>query len=356
MALSRLLLKNIRCIQSAEISPCHHFNLFYGDNGAGKTSLLEAINILSTGRSFRTHHFREVIRHEQASLMVAGMQETDNKIQQLGIERTKDSVKVRINKQPVKQIADLSFALPIIEFHPGSTELITGNPGQRRAYMDWGVFQTNADFYSDWRQYQHALKQRNALLKAKRPKQEIKLWNHPLVQSAKKVNQARYHYLTDLKNHLAGLFNYIATDYNLGFQYRSGWKHEEDFEESLEKNLYRDQTLGYTHSGPHRADLLIAFNGRPASTCASRGQLKFITILLKLLQAAHYNKATDKKAILLLDDLPSEFDQENMQQIINLIINLKTQVFITTVDAKTKEFKKEQLKMFHVKQGVVSEK
>ena len=356
MALSRLLLKNIRCIKSAEITPCHNFNLFYGDNGAGKTSLLEAIHILSTGRSFRTYHFREVIRHEQANLMVAGIQETENKTKQLGIERTKDSVKVRINKQSVKQIADLSFALPIIEFHPGSTELITGNPGQRRAYMDWGVFQTNPDFYSDWRQYQHALRQRNALLKARKSDQEITLWNLPLIQSAEKVSQARNLYLTDLESHLDNLFNQLAIDYKPGFQYRPGWKQGEAFEESLEKNLHRDKTLGFTHSGPHRADLNITFNERSAAIVASRGQIKFITILLKILQAAHYNKVTEKKAILLLDDLPSEFDQYHMQQIIDLIIDLKTQVFITTVDAKTNTYKKEPLKVFHVKQGAVSEK
>lgn len=356
MALSRLLLKNIRSIESAEIFPCHQFNLFYGDNGAGKTSLLEAINILSTGRSFRTHHFRDVIRHKQANLMVAGIQETDNKTQQLGIERTKDSVKVRINKQPVKQIAELSYALPVIEFHPGSTQLITGDPGQRRAYIDWGVFQTNPDFFSDWRQYQHSLRQRNTLLKAKKSKQEIRLWDHPLTQSAKKIDEARYLYLTNLESHLASLFNQLAINYKLGFQYRSGWKQGETFEESLEKNLNRDQILGYTYSGPHRADLNITLNERPASSCASRGQLKFITILLKLLQATHLKKATEKNAILLFDDLPSEFDHDHIQQVINLIINLKTQVFITTIEAEKKTLKNEPLKLFHVKQGMVTEK
>lgn len=356
MALSRLLLKNIRSIESAEIFPCHQFNLFYGANGAGKTSLLEAINILSTGRSFRTHRVRDIIRQKQPTFMVAGIQETDNKTQQLGIERTNDSVNVRINKQPVKQIAELSYALPLIEFHPGSTQLITGDPGQRRAYMDWGVFQTNPGFFSDWRQYQHSLRQRNALLKAKKPKQEITLWNDPLIQSAKKVDQARHHYLTNLESHLADLFNQLTINYELGFQYRSGWKQGETFEESLGKNLNRDQDLGYTYSGPHRADLNITLNNRLASSYASRGQLKFITILLKLLQATHFKKTTQENAILLFDDLPSEFDRDHLQQIINLIIEIKTQVFITTIEADIKTLKNETKKMFHVKQGEVLEK
>lgn len=355
MALSRLLLKNIRSIKSAEINPGRNFNLFYGDNGAGKTSLLEAINILSTGRSFRTHLIRDVIHHKQKYLTVSGTQGTVYKILQLGIERSKDEVKVRINQQSVRQISELSFALPVIEFHPGSTQILTGEPGQRRSYLDWGVFQTTPDFLTDWRQYQHVLKQRNVLLKEKKPVSEISLWDQQLISSAEKIHQARYQYLLSLECYLPQMLSELSIDYKLELGYRSGWKSGETFKQALEKNLKRDQSLGYTYSGPHRADLLIFLDSYSAASSASRGQLKFITILLKILQAIHYEKCTKNNAILLLDDLPSEFDTEHLKQIMQLIKRLNTQVFITTVNPGDNVIQQNLQKMFHVKQGVVRE-
>lgn len=355
MALSRLLVNNVRCIESAEISPCSGFNLFCGDNGAGKTSLLEAIHILSTGRSFRTRHFRDVLRYKQQSLVVSGTLQSENKSVQVGIQRSRDRIRVRIDQQPINQLAELSRVFPVIEFHPGSTQLITGDPGFRRAWLNWGVFQTNPEYFSCWRQYQHSLKQRNAALRAHARENEVRLWDKPMIEMAVRIHQAREEYLAQLENLLPDLLNQTEVAPDIAFSYRQGWKKGQAFEEVLQQNLQRDLALGYTHSGPHRADLSIFFNGHQAATSASRGETKFLTILLKLLQAHHCKQSSNKNTILLLDDLPSELDSDHLNYTFQLLGNLRTQVFLTAVDnASLSKVGKYETKLFHVKHGVVT--
>lgn len=354
MALTRLFCQNLRSIQSADIQPDPGINIFYGANGAGKTSLLEAIHILSTGRSFRTPLIRNVIQYDQESLIVTGTLYESGRQQQVGIQRWKDQVRARINQQPVRHIATLSSVLPVLAFHPVSSRLITDDPGERRAYIDWGVFQIHPEFLKHWRLYRHILKQRNAAIKRKKPGKEISLWDDQLTESASHIHKVRAEYIANLQTRLPQITSEFSIPYELDIEYRPGWNTNQDFKSVLAVNLDRDLSLGYTYAGPHRADMNILLDSHPAASIASRGQLKLITIILKMLQADQLSIRTGRKAILLLDDLPSEFDRKHLKETTQLLERLETQLFITMIEPDTTLFDSNTTKMFHVKHGRVN--
>ena len=247
----------------------------------------------------------------------------------------------------------MSSVLPVLAFHPVSSRLITEDPGERRAYIDWGVFQVRPEFLRHWRLYRHTLKQRNAAIKRKKSGHEISLWDHQLAESAQNIHIVRADYIANLQTRLPQITSEFSMPYELGIQYRPGWNTDQDFKAVLTNDLDRDLSLGYTYAGPHRADMNIILDNHAAATIASRGQLKLITIILKILQADQFSIKTGRKAILLLDDLPSEFDRQHLEETTQLLQRLQTQLFITMIEPDISIFNNIKVKMFHVKHGQV---
>lgn len=142
MSLVRLGVRGVRVIASAELQACPQLNLVLGENGSGKTSLLEAIHILSLSRSFRVGTIEPVVRHGEAHLMVTGETADGHRI---GVEKGRGHSRLRIDGRDARGVGELAGALPVVALHPDSHELISGPPGERRQFLDWGVFQSDPD-------------------------------------------------------------------------------------------------------------------------------------------------------------------------------------------------------------------
>ena len=196
MILSQLELCQVRNLAEAKLTPSPGVNLIYGANASGKTSLLEAIHILSTSRSFRSLHILHIIQREKDYLRVIGkVLDAKQKEISLGIERDKESTQLRLAGEVVKTASRLASMLPVQIINPDVHKLLEQGPKYRRQFLDWGVFHVEQSFHSIWTEYNRILKQRNAALRSGMKPADIQAWDKGLVENALKITQLRSKYI-----------------------------------------------------------------------------------------------------------------------------------------------------------------
>src|SRR6476620_5190017 len=189
MSLAELRIENLRCIESAVLEFSPELNLIAGENGAGKTSILEAIFLLGRGRSFRTRSSERLIRHGQPKLTVFGRTD-DSPSRQAGIEIAADGgTRARINGENARSLLELSGVVPVQAIDPEIHKLVDQGPERRRRWLDWLVFHVEPTFGLAWARYNRALKQRNAALKTS--DREVSAWDGELVQNGVAITEAR---------------------------------------------------------------------------------------------------------------------------------------------------------------------
>lgn len=357
MYLTQLDIRQVRNLEDVQIKPGKRCNYIYGDNASGKTSVLEAIYLLSIARSFRTTHIKHVISHEKSSLQVFARIEKNNNEETtaLGLERSPQKTRIRINGSDVKQVSQLSALLPVQIINPDVHKLLEQGPKYRRQFVDWGVFHVEHHFLQAWQHYYRVLKQRNAALRKHQPKKSITLWDEQLIQYAKELTLARENYLLGflpIFNKYVDKLMGLSVDIN----YQRGWNAELSFTDTLNKTFEKDSFKGFTSSGPHRADLEILHNNNLVQNCFSRGQQKLLVCAMRLAQISHLKKETDQESILLVDDLAAELDIQHRQSLIELLIDTNAQLFVTATEQNSFDLPPEiEPKMFHVEHGVVKE-
>jgi DNA replication and repair protein RecF len=201
MPLTRLEITDFRNLASAKLEPISSgFNLFYGHNGSGKTSLLEAIYYLSLGRSFRSTVIGRIVRNTADKFRIFAQKTApgDQSIP-IGIERQlQGDTKIRIAGKDVQSIAELADFTPVQLINSSCFNLLDGGPVFRRKYLDWGIFYLNKDFLRIWRDVSQILKQRNAALRSRRPKKELEAWTQELAAKGMALDQLRQEYVQQL--------------------------------------------------------------------------------------------------------------------------------------------------------------
>lgn len=356
MFLSHLSISRLRNIESASLKPACGPNLLVGENGSGKTSILESINVLSQGRSFRVGNNKGLIQHTNDDLLILGELSENEDSTKVGVEISKSGSRARINKQPVKTLTELSNAIPVQSIHPASFTLLNGEPSNRRSFLDWGVFFEQPQFGTIWKRYKTALSQRNAALRNGLSPRDIVCWDKEICQSGEKIAELRSDYFSRLQERLLPLLNQFEDFREVQFVFGRGWSRESSLAELLVSGLDRDRKLGYTYCGSHRGDFRIKVDGADIAQFGSRGQIKRIILLLKMAQILLFIDLNGNRCILLIDDLLSEFDDKNVQVFVKLFRELKLQSFITS--ASSEEVNSKLInpeKMFHVKHGSVQE-
>ena len=330
-------------------------------NGSGKTSFLEAIYYLGFGGSFRCSLVKNIISYDKDSFLLFSkgsfLEEGDHF--SVGIQRFQSGdMQMRISKEKVKNRTQLVKLLPIQLINAQSYRLLESTPLYRRQFMNWGLFYKDEDlFLKVWSKVNKILKQRNSVLKRSWIK-ENSFWDDELVKISYELHQMRQIYIESLTPILYELIGQLL-DLEISMEYYPGWNLNEDLKEVLSNSLERDLRLGYTGSGPHRADLKFKTTKGNVSNILSRGQQKLLIYALRLAQGLLMQRHTKKQSIYLIDDLPSELDLEKQEYMIELLKKIKSQVFITGIDRKELQnfFKKtSELRVFHVEHGNINEK
>ena len=355
MWLQNITIKNCRSLLNVELELSSNLNIIVGENASGKTSFLEALTLLSSGRSFRTTHISDVISYNKEAVLVSAKVFDNNNLQsQIGLQKNKNKTTIRINKNNVFTQAELSLHLPLTIIHPGSIDLITGPPTQRRSFIDWIAFYQFPSFHEKWKKYQHILKQRNICLKEFKYRSSLNKWTEELVLLQPLINDYRIDALNLLKIEWAKILKFLFTDIKFDLIFKSGFPDSLDITINNLLKYYKEREeydikIQRTSGGVHRADFKIIMGDRLATEIASRGQLKLLAISLLLAKNAVICDSESKKGVLLIDDLAAELDNKNKALLLNYLSSLNQQLIITM----TNQYDISNLdhKVFHVKHG-----
>ena len=355
MSLVHLEIARVRNLDTISLDPAERINLIHGENASGKTSLLEAIHLLSLGRSFRSNSIQSVIQRGQETLTVFGRVQGPGGLTSVGIEKGRQLTRIRINQQTVQKSSALAAVMPVQVINPDIHRLFEQGPRYRRQFLDWGLFHVEPAFLSVWQAYHKVLRQRNAALRARSAPREVRYWDSQLLEQGQRLSELRRQYLADLQpwleQYVGKLLDIIPT-----VSYQSGWAREVDFAAAIERGFERDRQQGFTHSGPHRADLVIRHEARPVQEHFSRGQQKLLACAMRLAQVAQYRASQAKVPVLLVDDLPAELDPERRARLMTLLMQSGAQLFITATEPELISLPDEDnTKMFHVEHGSIRE-
>ncbi len=346
-----LSLKDFRIFECLEVSPSASLNILSGPNGAGKTSVLEAIALFGSGRSFRASRLRPLIRSSADSFIIYARTQLG---QDLGVQCFAGSspLKIRLNAHDVA-LHTLVAQCPVAVLEPASLDIFEGGGLHRRQLIDWVMFHVEPLFLPTWLQYQRALKQRNALLqRGIIDHRQYKPWDEELDITAKSLNQYRMRFIEKFSLEFCSQVNAHVPGITLSVSWHAGWQN--DLLSLLSEHLFKDIERGYTFYGPHRADLHFQISGGlPAKECLSRGQRKLISLIFRKLQIEEVINYGGKP-VVLLDDPLSELDVTFRSFLFGWIKMMPSQTWITTTEpAMVVDFMEKEHRMFHVEQGRV---
>lgn len=360
--------QHIRNLEDFKVSPSPQNNLFFGKNGAGKTSLLESIYLNSLGRSFKTSSLSNVINESSNNCLVFSRywDETLQSNHKIGLQRWRGNRQtIKLDEKTLQSLSPLAQLIPILAVLPGETLLVDGGSSIRRKYLDWIMFHVEPRFLSYWKQHQNLLKQRNHLLRSaqKHPRQkkdlllELSSWDRQFVEVNEQINKLREPVFEPLiektRQTLSQLPAFKGLADSLGGDFYKGWSSKQSgLEDILREGLEQDLRAGFTKHGAHRADFQLQVNNNSAREYLSSGQKKLLSISMRLAQAQELRARAGKAAVLLVDDLFAELDDDNTEAFIRLIENLNLQTFFTSLQGvPDSRFFKKEVKMFHVEQG-----
>lgn len=330
MALRRLQVTDLRCLQAAELSLDPLYTLISGPNASGKTSLLESIHILGRGRSFRTRRLEHLIRRGAERFVVFGEVESATRRIAVGVEGSVVGMRAKVDGRFTASLAELTVVLPVQIIDPEVHKLIEEGPSRRRRYLDWGVFHVEPDFIGQWQRYHQVLKQRNAALKARQAAPLIALWDADLVRLGELLTAARSRYVAILSEQ-AREVGIRLLGQPLDLTYRSGWPRDMRFAEALARSSHQDLERASTQVGPQRADLVIRLGGHGIKDRISRGQQKLVAAALLIAQLRLFPADALVRPTLLLDDPAAELDDASLTALIREVSEQRVQLIVTTL-------------------------
>ena len=187
-------------------------------------------------------------------------------------------------------------------------------------------------FFKSWQRFKKALLQRNAALKSKQKFDVCQLWNTEISNTANYIDQLRSEYFEKLTPYLNELTQQFFINDVVTIEYKRGWPADKNLIDLMDENIQKERMKGYTHYGPHRAEITIKVNGQSAQTCISRGQQKTLVALMRLAQAKQFSEATQKPCVLLYDDLAAELDAHHRNLILSVLSTMNIQLFLTAIE------------------------
>lgn len=355
MKIKSLELKDYRNINHVRFDFHKHLNIFYGENGQGKTNILEAIALLSLGRSFRINQDAYLIKENQPFSMIEATLENDEKLKVVISDKGKYLTR---NQKVIEKLSDFIGICNVVLFHPDDLQFFTQSPMKRRKEIDYELGKNSHTYLSNLSTVNQLLANRNAFLKKDSEDQlYLDVIDEQWIKLSVSIIESRRDFIaaisetTDLYfSKLSDLNSKITIDYQTQIDLK-----ETDYLSALKKrvddNYRRDKEFRLTHVGIHRDDYIFKIDGEPIINVLSQGQRRLLIIAFKFAIINWLIQKNDKVPIFCMDDLFSELDHVKRQNVLDLL-DENLQVFITTTDLNFIETKKDK-RIFEIKGGNV---
>lgn len=352
MPIQRFTATNFRCLGHAELDADPGYNLIYGPNASGKTSILEAIAYLGRGKSFRGAATADLIRHGEQEFVLFGEVLAGDRTARVGVRNNSDGLQVRVDGEGGGGAAALAAVLPVQIIDPDVHGLVAGAPEQRRRYLDWLAFHVEHGYLDAWRRFRRVLRQRNAALRSGAAAEVISGWDTEFAAQAAMIDRGRRAALMAVSEALQRTADELLQS-DIEFSYQRGWSADKRLSAALEEGVERDRQLGNTQLGPHRADLRLSSGTRRARRLVSRGQEKLLACAMVLAATEAAQTALEQPVLLLLDDPAAELDSDSLQRLMRQVAALGCQVVATSLEPDERLFAAPAA-LFHVEHGRLS--
>ncbi len=391
MIVSALKLKNYRNYSELEIKPTPGLNVLFGENGQGKTNIVEAIYMCTSARSHRTSKDLELIKHDKSRYQIdlnyysSKLSEIDYsfekslRLQYGDFANNKNQRVLHKNEVKLDKVSEFVGNFHAVIFAPEDLQLVKDGPTVRRRFMDLLLSQIKLNYFVSLQNYSRVLNQKNKLLKSFREANNYKLnefdsalldtWDEELSKYALVIINERFRLLESLKDYAREIHMHISDDAeHLTFKYKTntGMKVEFSDDENfanimqrLKDRRIRDIAVGSTSVGTHRDDFEIFLNDEPIRNYGSQGQQRTAVLSLKMAELQIIADITKEVPVLLLDDVMSELDANRREKLLSSLEN--TQIFITTTDPEQldedwiEKSKNSGISYFKVDAGTVTE-
>ena len=342
MPINRVYLENFRLFKKKDLTLSEDKNFIQGLNGSGKTSILESIELLINGKSFRATKSKDCINHTKDSFAISlkgsclgrdvvlkGSNSVDGRL----------SFSRKLNDKVTKK-SNVFFLQTVLA---KNLRMIEGEPDLRRDHLNNLMFHVKPSSYHSYVAYNKALKQRNRCLRQKLSKSEILSWTESLSVTGVELSRHQHEFFKSFRNTLIESLNLPSKDKKFNFldeadvKFTKGWERSKSLLSTLLDSTEKDISIGYTSQGPHRMDCTYFMKGKKASSVLSRGQLKILILLVFLINHKLINSFVESDTVLLIDDLGAELDIENLELILYEISKIPNQVILTGIKGEDLE-------------------
>jgi DNA replication and repair protein RecF len=333
LAIDGLAVRAFRNLGDADLAPSGRFNVVYGDNGQGKTNLLEALYVVATSRSFRTQKPGDVVQHGASIASVRARIREEGELREQTVGLKAGARLARVDGKKPASLAAYALRTPVVVFHPGEIALSMGGGSERRRLMDRLALYVRAGSLDDLDRYQRASRERQRALETRgTAATDLDEWEALMVQHGAAIMAVRAEVSERLASATMTAFSEIAAPgLNLGVTYAPGApRSEAEYRAQLAAGRARDVRRGGAGVGPHRDDLALEIDGRPVRGLASQGQHRAVVLALKSAEVQVVGSARDARPILLLDDVSSELDRSRTEALFAFLQEQRGQVFLTT--------------------------
>ena len=344
MRIEHLKLTNFRNYSKLEIDFNKNVNIFVGDNGKGKTNILESIYVLSLTKSNRFGNEEDLIKFNEEIAKIEGLIKNEDLIKKQEVQLTRNKKQIFINNKEIRRIRDYISNFCIISFTPDDLEIVKGSPNTRRNMINIDISQLENNYISYLNDYNHIIKMRNEYLKkmnldGNSDSRYLDVINEKMIENGIKIYEYRYKFLKKINEILPKVFKKLTNIDGLSIEYESSLdlgdfdleKVKKDYQTKLNKNFKLELMQGVTLIGPHRDDFFFNLKGLDMKNFASQGQQRLAIIAFKISEIYLFKEEMGEYPVLLLDDIFSEIDIKKRNKIIKYLLK-DIQSIITTTD------------------------